>query len=334
MAVSKIVNLSIDPCLMCSEEVKSNDKAMQCDLCESWIHNRCSNISDVFYTHLKGFNGGIGAIKYYCPPCNKFGNKFLSDMKNITEKNKELTDEVSQLKAEFMVMKDQFSNFSPQVRPLYATKLCSNLETVQKQENFINPSSVVEQTARQTLDRKVQMTEILEQDKRRNNLVIMGFSEENSETENIEKVKDLLEVIMDEVNVDFEVVGRVGKLVPQHNRPLRVKITDFGHKRRILERTKYLKGNNNYKNVFICSDLTRKQQEDDKVKRDVVKQQRSIGNTAYLIKGEVVVVQRKIEEAQSVLVEPKETIIPQEDIVEGDNFVASGGVELNGLNST
>ena len=37
------------PCMQCSKNVKSNSKAVSCDVCEEWIHIKCGNISGKVY---------------------------------------------------------------------------------------------------------------------------------------------------------------------------------------------------------------------------------------------------------------------------------------------
>ena len=41
------------PCGICSKTVKGNQKAIQCDFCDLWIHTRCNDILDVEYENLK-----------------------------------------------------------------------------------------------------------------------------------------------------------------------------------------------------------------------------------------------------------------------------------------
>jgi len=51
--------LSGGRCLKCEEELGSDCKAMQCDLCAAWIHAKCEGLSDKVYDNimvLGGFN--------------------------------------------------------------------------------------------------------------------------------------------------------------------------------------------------------------------------------------------------------------------------------------
>ena len=36
------------PCTVCGENVNDNDRAIQCDLCNYWIHNNCNNLNYIY----------------------------------------------------------------------------------------------------------------------------------------------------------------------------------------------------------------------------------------------------------------------------------------------
>ena len=41
------------PCGICCKSVKSNQKAIQCDSCDQWIHTVCNNTTNEQYELLK-----------------------------------------------------------------------------------------------------------------------------------------------------------------------------------------------------------------------------------------------------------------------------------------
>ena len=41
------------PCGICSKSVKKNQKAIQCDSCDLWVHTACNGVSDTNYENLK-----------------------------------------------------------------------------------------------------------------------------------------------------------------------------------------------------------------------------------------------------------------------------------------
>ena len=40
-------------CKICAKNVHDKDKAVQCDLCELWIHIKCNNLNDLNYRYLQ-----------------------------------------------------------------------------------------------------------------------------------------------------------------------------------------------------------------------------------------------------------------------------------------
>ena len=41
------------PCKICAKNVHDKDKAVQCDLCELWIHIKCNNLNYLDYRYLQ-----------------------------------------------------------------------------------------------------------------------------------------------------------------------------------------------------------------------------------------------------------------------------------------
>ena len=41
------------PCRICTKNVHDKDKAVQCDLCELWIHIKCNNLNYLDYRYLQ-----------------------------------------------------------------------------------------------------------------------------------------------------------------------------------------------------------------------------------------------------------------------------------------
>ena len=58
------MSLSEYSCKICSSEVKDNDPAVLCDLCEKLIHSDCASIGGTQYENLKET-----PLPWYCPYC-------------------------------------------------------------------------------------------------------------------------------------------------------------------------------------------------------------------------------------------------------------------------
>ena len=52
------------PCRHCAKNVHGKDEAVQCDLCEHWIHIKCNNLNYLDYRYLQTCNE-----PWYCIEC-------------------------------------------------------------------------------------------------------------------------------------------------------------------------------------------------------------------------------------------------------------------------
>ena len=52
------------PCKICAKNVQDKDKAVQCDLCELWIHIKCNNLNYLDYKYLQNCDES-----WYCIEC-------------------------------------------------------------------------------------------------------------------------------------------------------------------------------------------------------------------------------------------------------------------------
>lgn len=55
----------LDRCPKCSNNVKGNDQALQCERCESWLHLSCTDVPSAAYEFL----GKISGVLWVCSSC-------------------------------------------------------------------------------------------------------------------------------------------------------------------------------------------------------------------------------------------------------------------------
>ena len=55
------------PCTVCGKSVKSNDRALLCDLCVYWSHTRCVGVSEIHYQELCEVSD---EFNWHCPSCS------------------------------------------------------------------------------------------------------------------------------------------------------------------------------------------------------------------------------------------------------------------------
>ena len=71
------------PCLKCNNHVKKNDKAVQCTLCDQWIHKECENMDDETFDVLARQVDNLGGTFWNCKSCRTFAAKFDKRMKEM-----------------------------------------------------------------------------------------------------------------------------------------------------------------------------------------------------------------------------------------------------------
>ena len=59
------------PCKICAKNIQDKDKAVQCDLCELWIHIKCNNLNYLDYRYLQNCDES----STICPFNSLSGNK-------------------------------------------------------------------------------------------------------------------------------------------------------------------------------------------------------------------------------------------------------------------
>ena len=136
---------------------------------------------------------------------------------------------------------------------------------------------------------KVEVSEMLEREKRKLNLVIYGIEETNSEEATKEKVNDIVKVVGLDVS-KIKYFGRVGRQV-EGSRPriVRVVCEDAESKRDLLKAANRLKGVEGFGSIYVGLDMTKTQQVQDKNLRDKLKDIRAVHKDAKINNGEIVV---------------------------------------------
>jgi PHD-finger len=161
-------------------------------------------------------------------------------------------------------------------------------------------------------DIRMGVVEEMEREKRKNNLVLMGVPEEGNDGEGTEKVAEVINGLIPEAKVDFVLVGRIGKK-ENGTRPIRIRVEDQSHRRKLLGRAKDLKSMEGLGRIYIVPDLTRVQQLEDKKLRDEVKRLRATGERGVKIEKGVVVVRNGVSVA-----------VGESDVMVGGSGDASG----------
>jgi hypothetical protein len=264
-------------CGKCGEEVE--EKGLQCDACGKWVHCKCADMHDQLYKAIGKFK--CSGIRWFCGSCGEAVGKFLGGLGGLGERQDKMEAEMVEIRKELEGMKKEIGkeqlNFSGALK--------KNLTQEEIDRDKGKPETVSGRAAER--DFQMQVTEAMERDKRRKNIMIMGVPEQDEE-----KTKEFVKVLLDDLlkeEVEHTVIGRVGRVDGAKVRPVRISIEKADMKRNILKHASLLKAETKYEKVYVSPDLTRIQQEEDKKLRDMVKEYRRQGMTGVKIsRGEVV----------------------------------------------
>lgn len=73
-------------CIKCDKNVKKNDKAVLCNLCDLWIHKSCGDMDDSTFDVLVGQVAQNGGAYWACKSCRKYAAKFDKSVKELDRK--------------------------------------------------------------------------------------------------------------------------------------------------------------------------------------------------------------------------------------------------------
>lgn len=281
-------------CGKCGDGV--DDKGLQCDACGKWFHCKCGDVPQQLYTALGRFK--CTGIKWFCGNCVEGVGKLLEGMGGMKDRQDKLEADVEEIKKELGEMRKEREEMGKE-----KISFAEILKRQMTEEQIAKDKGKIEGGNTRAEEREFQLhlTEALERDKKRKNLVIMGIPEQD-DARTKETIKDIFTVLGID-SADFEFEGRIGKEGAKA-RPVRICIEIAEDKRNILKKARALKGDKQFEKVYICPDLTRKQQEEDKTLRDKVKQFKGRGVIGVKIsRGQVIREDASIEGGREVLFE-------------------------------
>jgi hypothetical protein len=249
-----------DKCNTCKKKVVK--EGLKCDYCDTWSHRECERITPEEYTLLKN-----PRFPWYCTTCHQKAVdvvKFIGGIKEEHEAMKKRLDEVEKK----------------------LTKVDDMEATVQELScNFADKV-------------KESLTEITQQEARRNNLVVSNLPERtkaNEEDESDEESEDttglVTELITEGLGLDSIKIGSA-KRVPEKRRDdgkpriIIVAMDDKEDKHEVLKASKKLRESTKqeWKKVYINPDLTKLQREKDFQLRQELKRRKEAGEKDLIIK--------------------------------------------------
>lgn len=300
-----------DSCEECGKKVAEKANAMQCDACNGWFHATCVDISETLYKAIAKYEGSAKGccIQWYCNSCAKGIGKIMNSVKAmIVRQDKmeirmnDIRLEVEGIRREVDMIKAEKLDIDAKVETRvksYADVFKSDMDSLDKKvENKVQRFEDILKSEERAAaiagpkivegkNLKAEVSEALEREKRKYNLVIMGLPDGEIEDTKIEvqKVCELLSVESEIKPVSVERLGKVGAT----KGVVRIKLDNNEDRFELLKKAKSLKDHKEYEKVFIAPDLTKTQQLEDKLLRDKLKEVRESGvPEAKINKGQIV----------------------------------------------
>jgi hypothetical protein len=260
-------------CVICKKEVI--DGAIECEICQNWHHIECVGVSK---TELKFINNHT-KFHWFCPHCD---GKVIDMIKNV----KEMNDKYDQLR-------DEFNNKQLDVQKKQDEMMKILNDILDKQSNQTAPTGNV-MRAKPNQDESM-VREMLEREKRQNNIEIRNLKEDGNEATNLDRIWIELGVQQVEVN-EMNRIGRnrgrpTGEDEDEEVKPrlIRVVLKSKQSKYEILRGANKLKESVDFRNVFISPDQTRMQRIASAKLRQELKSRRQNGKQDLVIfKGEII----------------------------------------------
>ncbi|KAJ8045458.1 hypothetical protein HOLleu_08472 [Holothuria leucospilota] len=87
---------SREKCGECSKVVKSEEKAIQCELCEIWFHSSCQYVDDDQYHALEADSRkNTPILHWFCIYCNKSAVKLMSGLVKLQRQMDDIQEELA-----------------------------------------------------------------------------------------------------------------------------------------------------------------------------------------------------------------------------------------------
>ena len=250
----KLLVEAMSKCGKCEQNCTKSQHSLKCNLCEQWLHKDCiEGMTKVYYENVVKTHKLLGTLAFFCKTCCKMVAKVTKGQKEMEVRLKKVEKENEEMKVTLESVQTKLRMFEGGLKQV---------------ENDLDKAKVeVREEVR---------SELKEKEAREENIVIYGLdeSEKVDAKERIKDDKDKVSELCGQIEVqveeeDKEVKFRAGKKREDGKaRPLIVRVKEAEKKERILMNASKLARKNGWKNVFVGSDLSKKQREEDKKKEN------------------------------------------------------------------
>ena len=247
------------PCLKCNAHVKKNDHAIQCTLCDIWVHQKCvvPEMSTETFNLLVAQVKQNGGTFWACISCRSFKAKLDKRLTLLERKVEDIDETVNGHDT-------SIKNLEKDVKELKKnTSKAANAAEIQTVKD--DASDAV-------------LTELEEREKRKPNLIVHGIKEDEVADGRIRKSAHLakLQSLVDSLNLEIQLSTslRFSKRLGEKSdtstkpRPLLLSFKNVNDKTSLLENSAKLKDLEDWNSVTLVQDLTKKQRQHEQSLRE------------------------------------------------------------------
>lgn len=247
------------PCGTCEEIITKSDDGLWCELCTNWFHPTCQDVNKTTYQFIVSQSKKKNnQFHWFCLQCNGSAVRTLKLVNGLKERQDAMEEKLKVLDDKVQVLSDKVDANQPQEVPDLQDKISEEVR------------------------------EAMERRGRRLNVVMRNIPEKG-EADDAKYVNDLFYGPMALENIDITCLERLGERRRNQSRLLKVSLSTWTMKKKILAAAKKLANEGDeYKEIYISPDLTKKEQEMDRELREQLKQRREQGEkNLYIHKGKV-----------------------------------------------
>jgi len=256
-------------CPDCMKLCDDDSDGIRCDICEYWFHAlNCQGLKKSLYDALRQDEDNV--LHWYCKGCKRAAGTISQALASLSSKQEAIQQDIAGLKSSVKLIEEG-----------------TITESLQKTLEDIIDRRIEERIPKATAEIQSQQVQQTHRGKvidRSKNLIV--FKEEESEIEDMTKVKDILADKLGIPDMEPESTIRLGKKAANQTRPIRITMKSVEDRSAVLTKLKEMRVNKeeSLKSIFITPDLSRKERERQKLLRSNLRERRGKGEKDLVIR--------------------------------------------------
>ena len=305
---AKVMELPGDICKHCDgkcTETGESSKAIQCEICYSWVHATCDGLSIEEYDLFNKLSATVSNIAYCCnlnhcyscltqliaKPHGGTSKDLDQVLKPVVDNHALLQESISKVSSKIEELISQYSELKVKINHLSENMDVSDGVTTTNLNQGITSNSIASIAATLVNEEK-------EKEKRQFNLILHNIKEPDDTDSSKRKEEDTCAAISTfrdylDVTVSITKCLRIGKKRDDPNKPrlLKITVSSLDEKVTVLRNKVRLRNQDNpeyIRKVFITPDLTPTEQKKNKELRSQLAEMNKVANLYRIKNGEIV----------------------------------------------